>query len=161
MEAVRGAVAADVATLAELARRAIAELAVLRGGSVWQVDEARREPLEDVFSDLVASGDGVRVVVGTIDEHILGYGVAQVRTLADGSRLGVIEDIFVESQARGVGLGEGLVGDLVGWCDDQGCRGVDAMALPGQRETKNFFEGSGFTARKLVMHRSLAHPHPA
>jgi hypothetical protein len=31
--------------------------------------------------------------------------------------------------------------------------GIDAFALPGMRETKNFFEGSGFTARLLVMHR--------
>ena len=32
---------------------------------------------------------------------------------------------------------------------------MDAMALPGHRSAKNFFEESGFTARKLVMHHRL------
>ena len=30
-----------------------------------------------------------------------------------------------------------------------------ALALPGHRATKNFFEGQHFTARALVMHRRL------
>jgi hypothetical protein len=45
--------------------------------------------------------------------------------------------------------------DLVAWCTAEGCIGMDAMALPGDRDTKNFFERSGFTARKLVMYHSL------
>ena len=52
-------------------------------------------------------------------------------------------------------LDEIMINDLVAWCDEQGCVGIDAMALPGHRATKNFFEESGFTARKLVMHKNL------
>ena len=72
-----------------------------------------------------------------------------------GSRLGVVSDIFVEEGARAVGVGEAMMGDLVAWCEAKGCAGMDAMALPGHRLTKNFFEESGFTARKLVMHHRL------
>lgn len=39
-----------------------------------------------------------------------------------------------------------------------GCLGIDALALPGNRETKNFFEASGLTARAIVVHRSLGGP---
>ena len=67
----------------------------------------------------------------------------------------MIDDIFVEDEARGVGVGEAMMADLVAWCTEQGCVGIDAMALPGHRATKNFFEESGFTARKLVMHHVL------
>ena len=49
-----------------------------------------------------------------------------------------------------------MMGDLVAWCEEQGCAGMDAMALPGHRSAKNFFEESGFTARKLVMHHRLS-----
>ncbi len=35
------------------------------------------------------------------------------------------------------------------------CFGIDALALPGDRETKNFFESFGLKARQLVVHRSL------
>jgi len=55
------------------------------------------------------------------------------------------------------------VGELAGamtelaldWFAGSGCTGVDALALPGARATKNFFEENGFTARLLVVHRRL------
>ena len=154
MEAARSATAADVPALTELARAAIAELAPMRGGAVWRAREARREPLEDGLGALLTD-PCARVVAGTIDGVVVGYAVAQVEDLPDGSRLGVVEDIFVDPDARGVGLGEAMMADLVAWCSEQGCFGMDAMALPGHRSAKNFFEESGFTARKLVMHHSL------
>jgi hypothetical protein len=48
-----------------------------------------------------------------------------------------------------------MADDLVAFCATRGCTGIDALALPGHRTTKNFFEGFGFTARALVMHREL------
>ena len=67
----------------------------------------------------------------------------------------MVEDLFVLDEARSVGLGETLMDALLDWCRARGCRGVDAVALPGHRATKNFFEESGFTARLIVMYRSL------
>ena len=69
-----------------------------------------------------------------------------------------LDDIFVEEDARGIGVGELMMGELVSWCRDQGCFGIDVMALPGHRAAKNFFEESGFTARQIVMHHRLGGP---
>jgi hypothetical protein len=44
---------------------------------------------------------------------------------------------------------------VLAWCDERGCFGVDALALPGNRETKNFFESFGLVARAIVVHRRL------
>jgi hypothetical protein len=33
--------------------------------------------------------------------------------------------------------------------------GIDAVALPGMRETKNFFEAAGLVARAIVVHKAL------
>jgi GNAT superfamily N-acetyltransferase len=66
--------------------------------------------------------------------------------------LGVIEDIYVEPEARAVGVGEAMMASALEWFTAEGCKGVDAYALPGDRHTKNFFEESGFSARLLVMH---------
>ena len=154
MEAARPATEADVPRLAELVRAAIGELAPLRGGAVWKAREARAEPLEADLARLIGTDDA-RVLVGTIDGVPVGYAVARLERLGDGSTLGVVEDIYVEPGARQVGLGEAMMDDLVQWCRACGCFGMDSMALPGDRSTKNFFEESGFTARKLVMHRPL------
>ena len=154
MEGVRPATDDDLGRLAELARAAIAELTPMKGGTVWAAREARPEPIEGSLRASLADDD-TRVVVGTIDGFPIGYAVVRVEVLNDGSRLGVVDDIFVEPDAREVGVGEAMMSDLVSWCEERGCTGMDAMALPGHRSAKNFFEESGFTARKLVMHHRL------
>ncbi len=154
MEAARLATPADLARLAELARAVISELAPTRGGAVWRAREARPEPVDETLGALLDDPDG-RLLAGTIDGVIIGYAAAHIEQLADGSRLGIVDDIFVEEEGRGVGLGEAMLDDLVAWCTERGCFGMDAMALPGHRVTKNFFKEAGFTARKLIVHHSL------
>jgi GNAT superfamily N-acetyltransferase len=154
VEGVRPATEDDLARLAELARAAIAELTPMKGGVVWAAREARPEPVEESLKASLAD-DHTRVVVGTIDDFPVGYASVRVEVLNDGSRLGVVDDIFVEEGAREVGVGEAMMGDLMTWCEARGCSGMDALALPGHRSAKNFFEESGFTARKLVMHHRL------
>lgn len=141
----------DVPRIAELNRAVVDELAPMRGGAVWKAREARPEPVEEGLVELLDDPDA-RVVVATIDETVVGYAVVHLEHLADGNILGVIDDIFVEEGARQVGLGELMIDDLMTWCEERKCVGMDAMALPGHRATKNFFEESGFTARQLVMH---------
>jgi GNAT superfamily N-acetyltransferase len=118
------------------------------------VHEGRAEPYEDGLA--VELGQPERIVLaGTIDEVVVGFASAGVIELRDGSRLAVIGDLFVELGARQVGVGEAMMDLLLDWSRDQGCAGLDATALPGNRHTKNFFETNGFTARLLVMYRSL------
>jgi GNAT superfamily N-acetyltransferase len=129
----------------------------MKGGAVWAAREARAEPLTDGFRAAL-DDDGQRVVVGTIDAVVVGYGVARVEALRDGTRLGIVTDVFVEEGARAVGVGECILGALAAWCRERGCFGMDALALPGHRAAKNFFEEAGFTARKLVMHHRFDDP---
>lgn len=120
-----------------------------RGGPLFVGREATPAPVLDLDHPERV------VVVGTIDEIAVGYAVGRVESLRDGGRLGVVEELYVEPDARGVAVGEEMMDDLLGWFGEQGCQGVDAMALPGARQTKNFFERSGFSARLLVMHHKL------
>ena len=154
MEDARAATADDLARIAELARALRAELAEERGGSLWGVRESQPEPLDTLLADRLDRDDAT-VLVGTFEEVTVGYGTAWIDHLRDGSRLGVIDEIYVEPEARGVGVGETLVKRLVTFCEDAGCSGIDATALPGHREAKNFFERAGFSARLLVMHKTV------
>lgn len=158
MHGCRVASEADVARIAELVRLAIAELEPTRGGAVWKAREARAEPVEQSVRAQLDE-PGARVLVGTIEGFVVGYTVARIEELRDLTRLGVIDEIFVEPEARGVGVGEAMITDVIAWCEKAGCIGIDSMALPGHRETKNFFEEAGFTARKLVMHRRMNGDH--
>lgn len=155
MEAARPATPADVPRIAELCRMALAELGAReRGGDMFVTREARPEPVEESLA--AAVGDpALLVLAGTYDGVIVGYATGRVETLRDGRCLGLIDELFVEELARAVGIGEAMMDQLLAWFRGRRCTGVDSTALPGARETKNFFEESGFTARLLVMHHRL------
>lgn len=152
MEDCRPATPEDLARIVELGRDLHRELAPMRGGRIWAAREARVEPLEPAFAKLLDDPDA-SVWVGTIDEVVVGFGAVIVETLSTGERLGRITELFVEDAARAVGVGETICDALVAFAMAHQCVGVDAVALPGHRATKNFFEDQGFTARALVMHR--------
>jgi GNAT superfamily N-acetyltransferase len=153
-EAARPATAADLDRLASLAADAVREQAGDRGGAVWSVREARAIPAGPSLEHDLAADDAL-VLAGTIDVVVVGYAVVHTEPMRDGRLLGVLTDVYVEPEARAVGVGEALVDAVLEWCRGRGCAGVDALALPGNRESKNFFETFGFTARALVVHRSL------
>jgi ribosomal protein S18 acetylase RimI-like enzyme len=93
-----------------------------------------------------------------IDDVPLGYAVSRVELLRTGEILGQVSDIWVDPEARSVGLGESLIGSIISWCTERNCVGIDSMALPGNRATKNFFETFGFKARLLIVHKPLNEP---
>ena len=150
-EEARPATPADASRLAELARTVRDEMAQLRGGPLFLAREARAEPLEASFTAEIADPRHL-VLVGTIDDVALGYAAARVEELRTGDVLAVVTDLYVEPEARAVGVGECLMEAVLQWCKEQHATAVDTYALPGDRDTKNFFEMSGFTARLLVMH---------
>ena len=156
MEAVRAATPEDLPAIVGLVEALRAELTPMRGGRIWAVRDARPGPPGEAYGALFADA-ATRVVVGTIDDVVIGFGVASVEPLADGGRLGVVSELFVDEEARAVGVGEAMLEALVAYCTREGCVGVDAFALPGHRAAKNFFEESGFTARAIVMHHVLDH----
>jgi GNAT superfamily N-acetyltransferase len=159
MEAARPAVRDDLPRLVELADAGIAELTDTKGGAIWSRREARARPVGSSLESALDAADHL-VLAGTVDDFVLGYAVVRIETLRDGAQLGVVEDIYVEPGGRAVGVGEAMMDEILEWCRDQGCIGVDSLALPGNRETKNFFESFGLVARAIIVHRSLGGAKP-
>ncbi|MGH9187117.1 MAG: GNAT family N-acetyltransferase [Acidimicrobiales bacterium] len=153
-EATRPATADDLPRVAELARLAVTELSGLKGGRAWARREARVEPLEPALAAAIED-DARLALVGMFDGVVVGYAIAHVDTVPDGGLLALLDDLYVEPAARGVSVGEVLMDAVLDWATQRGCFGIDALALPGARETKNFFERFGLVARAIVVHRPL------
>jgi ribosomal protein S18 acetylase RimI-like enzyme len=154
METARRATIADLEDLTRLARLGLGELTPMRGGELWALTLGRSEPLTPTLQEELTDPNRL-MVVGCIDEAVVGYGTVRLQGLVDGTTIGVVDDIFTEEGARGVGVGEAMMDMLIAWCEQHGCIGIDAVALPGNRSTKNFFERYGLTARALLVHRRL------
>ena len=103
MEAARRATAADVDRIADLAAEAVAEQSELRGGGVFAAREARPLPAGPSLSAAIDDPNQL-VVAGTIDDVVIGYAAVRVEDLRNGQRLGIMTDIYVEPEGRGVGV---------------------------------------------------------
>lgn len=132
----------------------VVELTALRGGSIWHRREAHAEAEELVDASLSGS-PGHWIVVGTVDDVVVGYGLAQLVELHDGAHMVRVSDIYVDPEARGIGVGEAMMDLLIDEAQAAGAIGIDSLALPGDRATKNFFERFGLVARAIVVHRAF------
>jgi GNAT superfamily N-acetyltransferase len=140
--------------MAQLLREASAHVSTERGGAVFVNREILPEPYEEHLRQWLVD-PGAYLAIGTVEEVTLGMALARLEILRDGVCLGRLEWLWVESGAREIGLGAELMDLVVAWARGRGATRLDAYALPGNRGAKNFLETAGFSARLIVMHRSL------
>lgn len=153
MELTAGAASRDdLETLTRLLSEAAEAAGSERGGPLFVRLEMPEPERFLEASDHVA-------LLGEIDGARLGVALVRLLVPRDGEApVGRLELLYVEPEARGVGLGEVLVKEAASWAAGRGACGLDAVVLPGAREAKNFLESSGFVARLIVMHRAIGGP---
>lgn len=138
----------DAEALRLLETEARAQLTQFRGGERLG-DES--PAVGDLWAERINSDDWLVLVAG-FDEVPLGYLCAN---MAAASGVPLIEAVYVASDVRELGLGDGLVTAAIEASRHAGAVAIDAYALPGDRETKNLFERSGLTARLLIVTKRL------
>ena len=69
-----------------------------------------------------------------------------------------VEELFVVPELRSIGIGHHLLEAMIAEAVERGCGGIEAVALPGDRQTKNFFEAHGMTARAITVYAPLETP---
>jgi len=153
---VRRCVASDADELIRLRQLEIDDLRAERDGDRWWSIDGPPEGAIDLLGRLDA--DDALIALATLEWTPVGFVAASVRSNRSGELLAVVSDLFVEAEARELGVGEALMAAAIDWARALGCTAIDATVLPGSREAKNFFERAGLKARRIVVHRSLVEP---
>jgi ribosomal protein S18 acetylase RimI-like enzyme len=123
---------------------------------MWPLADGLPEPIDEAFSEALAAADTL-VYLGMIDAYPLGFLLARIEELlpqAKAEQVGSIRLVFVDADAREVGIGESMREMALEEMRARGLRKFDAHVLPGHRLVKNFFEAGGFSARSIVMHHA-------
>ncbi len=100
--------------------------------------------------DEPARTHSVALVAG-VGETVFGSLVAD----SDDGLRWVITHVFVEPEAREVGLGDSLVVRLFDVLRSRGAVHLASQAQPGNRALKNLFERHGLVAQTILVGRSL------
>ena len=151
MELARPARAEDRQACTRLLSQALTSAESMRGGAALVGDATT----VGLLQRWTGPGQAARLLVGEFEGVVVGILAVSAAPGPGGSTNGLIECCYVETAARGVGVGTALMEAAVAWCTEQGCAGVDALALPGDRSTKQRLEGAGFAARLLTLSRRL------
>jgi GNAT superfamily N-acetyltransferase len=151
MELARPARAEDRQACTRLLSLALTAAESMRGGAALVGDATTVTLLER----WTRPGDTALLLVGEFEGVVVGLLAATAAPGHRGLTDGLIECCYVETGARGVGVGTALMEAAVSWCTERGCASVDAPALPGDRTTKQRLEAAGFSARLLTLSRRL------
>ena len=149
---VREAAPDDMPALVALYRDALAEQVALR--EAWGVAEGLAEPIDGAMRQLIDDPDSF-FGIGEIDGVGFGFIWARSEPLlpqAGDERIGVIRLVYVDPEARTVGVGETMLDEALAVLRRRGIRRFDAIVSPGHRLAKNFFESAGFSARRITMY---------
>jgi GNAT superfamily N-acetyltransferase len=119
-----------------------------RGGEAWL---AEHEPLSHVGDWLTHS------FVAEIDTVIVGFLVGGVVDTSRG-RVFRVDRVYVVADARELGCGDDLLAAAMSRAGETGCAFLEAVALPGDRDTKNLYERAGVTARSITVSKRLSGP---
>jgi GNAT superfamily N-acetyltransferase len=151
VELARPATESDRAACRALLDGALSAAATMRGGTAL-LGAATPEGLVARW----AGPADACLLVGEYDGAVVGVLGATVAPAREGlATRALVECCYVETLARGVGVGSALMAWAVEWAASRGCAEIDALALPGDRSTKQRLEAAGFTARLLTLSRRL------
>ncbi len=152
MSFARPAQSEDREMLDELLSSAKTELQTQRGGEIYMLTEVRKD-----FSNLETEleSPSAAVVVGIFEDLVVGWGSAREYQIPAGPKIGKISELYVQPEARDIGVGEDILAALLDWVKAAGCQGVEGTALPGNREMKGIFERFGIKTRMLVVYKDI------
>jgi len=152
----RHAMFADLPELLRMYAELSAEQSAIR--EIWPFADGLDDPVEESITSLLHE-ETATTILGEIDGVTVGFLMAIEEPLLEplsARYIGVVQLIFTDHEARGVGVGAAMLDAVMERLADRGIALFDARVSPGHRLAKNFFESNGFKARSITMHRSDA-----
>lgn len=145
---------ADLDVLEALVAAAAADVGTMRGGDVWLLTHTGHSPERSSLEADLAAGDRT-LVVGMIDEVVMGYGAATAAHRPGEGPVVTVTGLWVLPDARDVGVAEAVMDELLAWSHAHSAVAIESSVLPGNRAGKNFFERYGLVARAITVRRRL------
>ncbi|HXW36128.1 MAG TPA: GNAT family N-acetyltransferase [Acidimicrobiales bacterium] len=106
----------------------------------------------DELSEIIASPASVLLVARDRDERVVGTLTLGLYRAPTGLRAW-IEDVVVDSDARGLGVGAALVRQALVRAQSLGARTVDLTSRPSREEANRLYQKLGFSLRATNVYR--------
>ena len=135
----------------EQATVANAELIEAFNRLIPQLSSSNPPPTQQQLADIIASPTSV-LFIARLDEHIVGSLTLAIFQIPTGIRAW-IEDVVVDSVARGHGVGEALSQAAMLDAKHRGAITVELTSRPSREAANRLYQRLGFVARETNVYR--------
>jgi ribosomal protein S18 acetylase RimI-like enzyme len=140
-----------MSVVVEQATIANAELIEAFQRLIPQLSSSNPPPTQDELAEVIAAPSTV-LFIARLDEHIVGTLTLATFRIPTGVRAW-IEDVVVDSAARGHGVGEALNQAAIWEAHHRGAITVDLTSRPSREAANRLYQRIGFVARDTNVYR--------
>ena len=140
-----------MSVVVEQATIANAELIEAFQRLIPQLSSSNPPPTQEELAEIIAAPSTV-LFIARLDEHIVGTLTLATFRIPTGVRAW-IEDVVVDSAARGHGVGEALNQAAILEAHHRGAITVDLTSRPSREDANRLYQRIGFVARDTNVYR--------
>jgi ribosomal protein S18 acetylase RimI-like enzyme len=118
---------------------------------------SKAQPLEFIELKEIVKQDATTMFVARDDEKIIGVLTLVCFRIPTGLRA-VIEDVVVDQDSQGHGVGEALTRNAIEYAREKGAASVDLTSRPSRRSANRLYGRIGFEKRETNVYRFLVEP---
>ena len=135
----------------EIATQATEELLAASHRLIPQLSSSAKPMTNDELAEIIES-DSTSMLVARVDNQIVGLLTLAVFRIPTAVRAW-IEDVVVDSSARGHGVGEALNIAAIAEAKRRGAKTVDLTSRPSREAANRLYQRIGFVARDTNVYR--------
>ena len=135
-----------------VAENADAELVEAYQRLIPQLSSSSPAPTEDELAAIIESDSATMLVAEDEGGTILGSMTLVVFRIPTGVRAW-IEDVVVDTEARGMGIGQALNEYAINLAEQAGAKTIDLTSRPSRESANRLYKRLGFVARETNVYR--------
>lgn len=117
---------------------------------LWPDKPLNTRSLQSVY-DIALSSENQKYICAVEDSKIVGFGSLTIKNnLWQEGRLGHIDELVVDNDYRGKGIGRQLLAQLIVLAKEQKCKRVELDTAFHRKEAHHFYEQQGFENRAYL-----------
>jgi len=98
------------------------------------------------------------IFVAEAADKVVGMATIQILiSTAEGAHVGLVEDVVVDEQLRGQGIGRMLLEGLEDWANTNGLARLQLLADRSNQPALNFYADQGWSSTSLIALRKFPH----
>jgi GNAT superfamily N-acetyltransferase len=122
---------------------------------LWPEKILDEKELQQVFLRGLNSGFQ-SYVCAVIEENIVGFGSLTIKnSLWQAGLLGYIDEMVVDKEYRGRGIGSDLLEHIIRAARERGCRRVELDSAFDRKQAHKFYERKGFENRAFLFSKKI------